>query len=89
MNETSVLDLTRQGLTVAVMVGMPILAMALFIGLLVSVFQAVTQVQEMTLTYVPKLIGAGIMVVLFGSWMMSTLVAFTRFCFQHAAQVMR
>lgn len=87
MNETNVLEITRQGLSVAVMVGLPILAVALFLGLLVSVFQAITQVQEMTLTYVPKLIGAGLVLVLFGGWMMSTLVSFMRFCFEHAAHV--
>jgi flagellar biosynthetic protein FliQ len=89
MNETSVLEVTRQGLSVALMVGLPVLAIALFIGLIVSTFQAVTQVQEMTLTYVPKLIGAGIMVVIFGGWMMSTLVSFLRYCFEHAANVIR
>jgi flagellar biosynthetic protein FliQ len=89
MNETSILELTRQGLSVAVMVSLPILAVALLIGLSVSVFQAITQVQEMTLTYVPKLIGAGIMLVLFGGWMTTSLVSFMRFCFEHAANVGR
>ncbi len=87
MNQTYVLEITRQGLTVAVMVSMPVLAVALFIGLAVSVFQAVTQVQEMTLTYVPKLLGAAVVVVLFGGWMMSTLVSFMRMCFEHATRV--
>ncbi|MBS1705879.1 MAG: flagellar biosynthetic protein FliQ [Armatimonadetes bacterium] len=89
MNETSVLEIARQGLMTAGMVSLPILAIALFLGLMVSVFQAVTQIQEMTLTYVPKLIGAGIGVLIFGGWMMSTLVSFMRYCFEHAAMVGR
>ncbi len=87
MNEASVLELTRIGLTTGAMVALPILAVALFVGILVSVFQAVTQVQEMTLTYVPKLLFAGITVVIFGGWMMTTLVGFMRFCFERAAYI--
>lgn len=89
MNETQVVEIARQGLTIAFMVAAPVLVVALFIGLLVSVFQAVTQVQEMTLTYVPKLIGAAIVVVLMGGWMMTTLVGYTRHCFEVASQVVR
>ena len=81
--------MTRQGLIVAAMVSLPVLAVALFIGVLVSVFQALTQVQEMTLTYVPKLMGAAMVVVLMGGWMLTTLVGFMRFCFEHAAGVTR
>jgi len=89
MNESAILDVTRQGLLVAAMVSLPVLAVALFIGIIVSVFQALTQVQEMTLTYVPKLLGAAFVTVLLGGWMMSTLVSFMRFCFDHAAGVTR
>ena len=55
MDHTFVLDVDRQGIEVALMVALPILAVTLFLGLLVSVFQAITQVQEMTLTFVPPL----------------------------------
>lgn len=75
-------------MTVALMVSLPVLAVSLFVGLLVSVFQAVTQVQEMTLTYVPKIICVGIVVSIFGSWMLTTLVSFTRLCFDYAAGAM-
>ena len=76
MTEGVVLDLAHQGIMVALMVSMPILAVALFFGLAVSVFQAVTQVQEMTLTFVPKIIGAAIVLVSMGSWMLDTVVKF-------------
>lgn len=87
MNDAAVMDLARQGMAVALAVTMPILAVALFTGLVVSVFQAVTQIQEMTLTYLPKIIGAGIVVVVMGSWMLQTLVRFMQVCFEMATRV--
>jgi len=86
--ETSgVLELARQGFFVAAMVALPILGVALFLGLVISVFQAVTQVQELTLTYVPKLIGAGLVTVGLAGWMLSVLVSYFRLCFEYAARV--
>ncbi len=87
MDQTVVIDLAREGLTVGIMVSLPLLAVILFVGLLVSVFQAVTQVQEMTLTFVPKVVGAAIVLVLFGNWMLTTLVAFMHLSFEHAARL--
>ncbi|MBL8049407.1 MAG: flagellar biosynthesis protein FliQ [Chthonomonas sp.] len=84
-----ILEIVRQGMNTALLVSLPILSVALFVGLLVSVFQAVTQIQEMTLTYVPKLVGAGLIIALFGSWMLNVLVSFMRVCFEHAAMVVR
>ncbi|HVT14124.1 MAG TPA: flagellar biosynthesis protein FliQ [Fimbriimonadaceae bacterium] len=85
MDHTFVLDVGRQGLQVALMVSLPILAVTLFLGVLVSVFQAITQVQEMTLTFVPKLVGVGLVLAFLGGWMLNTLVKFTVLCFQHIA----
>lgn len=87
MTEGIVLDLTHQGIMVALMVSMPILAVALFLGLAVSVFQAVTQVQEMTLTFVPKIIGAAIVIVTMGAWMLDTVVRFATVCFEQVARI--
>ena len=87
VNEGVVLELTRQGMIVAMMVSLPILAVSLFVGLAVSIFQAVTQVQEMTLTYVPKLMLAGVAMALSGGWMLSTLVGFMKLCFNQASKV--
>lgn len=81
MDEQIVLDLGRQALTTAFMVALPILAVALFLGLAVSVFQAMTQVQEMTLSFVPKIIGAALLFVLMGHWMLGLLVGFAQSCF--------
>ncbi len=86
MEQAHVLDIGRQAMEVALMVSLPILATTLFLGVLVSVFQAITQVQEMTLTFVPKLIGVGLVLALLGSWMLTTLVGFVQICFEQAAR---
>ena len=87
MEQTAVMEIARQGAEVALMVSLPILAVTLFLGVLVSVFQAVTQVQEMTLTFVPKMLGVAAMLALMGSWMLTTLVQFTHTCFERAAML--
>ncbi len=87
MDQSNALDLGRQALQIGLMVSMPILAVSLFIGIGVSIFQAVTQVQEATLTFVPKLIGMGVVMALMGQWMLTTLVTFTVSCFQHAGNI--
>ena len=86
MDQGSVLAIGRQALEVALMVSLPILGVALLIGVAVSVFQAVTQVQEATLTFVPKLVGLGLMFTFIGGWMISTLVHFMQTCFDHVAK---
>ena len=87
MDQSVVLELGRSGLIVAFSIILPILSVALFIGVGISVFQAVTQVQEMSLTFVPKLIGAGLILLLLGGWMMSKLVAFATLCFDQITRV--
>lgn len=87
MEQTSLLDIGRQGLQMGLMVSLPVLAVTLFAGVAVSVFQAVTQVQEATLTFVPKLLGVGAVLALMGHWMLTTLVSFMATCFDHAARV--
>ncbi len=85
MEQSLALDTARLGMQTALMVSLPILGTSLLIGLLVSVFQAVTQVQEATLTFVPKLIGVGIASMVLGHWMLGTMVSFVHLCFQRAA----
>lgn len=87
MNQSIVMDLARQGITVSLLISLPILAIALFTGLIVSVFQAMTQIQEMTLTYLPKLIGTGLLILFMGGWMLSTLVGFMQHCFDLAGRL--
>lgn len=63
----------------------PIFAVALVVGLMISIFQVITQIQEMTLTFVPKILAVVAVLALMGHWMLSTLVSFTEFMFRSAA----
>ncbi len=77
MNQDTVVNLASQAMTLALKVGGPLLIAGLTIGLLVSVFQAVTQIQEQSLTLIPKILGVAAIVVLLGPWMLGQLVAYT------------
>lgn len=83
MSHAEVLELGRQAMWVGLQVAMPILVAALIVGLLVSVFQAVTQIQEMTLQFIPKMIAVGIVLIIAGGWMLSQIVEFTVRVFTH------
>jgi flagellar biosynthetic protein FliQ len=87
MDQAGAVALARAGVEMGVMVLLPILAVCLFVGLIVSVFQALTQIQEQTLSFLPKLIGVGIVGALMGNWMLGTVVNFTRLCLERIATV--
>lgn len=87
MDQSFLLDIARQGVMVALTVSLPVLGMALVVGVLVSVFQAITQVQEMTLTFLPKLLGVVLIGIFFGSWMISKLVSFMHFSFEQMTRL--
>jgi flagellar biosynthesis protein FliQ len=72
------LSLAQDALKVAVMVGAPVMGLGLAVGLLVSLFQATTQINEAGLQFLPKLLAALVGLVLFGPWMLTTLLDFTR-----------
>ena len=76
------LDLSRQALEVTLMVSAPMLLAGLVVGVLVSLFQAVTQIQEPTLTFIPKILAVSLALLLFLPWMLTTLVQFTRRVFE-------
>jgi flagellar biosynthetic protein FliQ len=75
MSDAQILDIAKDAFLIALKVAGPILAVALVIGVIISLLQTVTQIQEMTLTFVPKLIGTGLVVLLGGKWMLGELVA--------------
>jgi flagellar biosynthetic protein FliQ len=85
MEQSLALDTARLGMQTALLVSLPVLGTSLLIGLLVSLFQAVTQIQEATLTFVPKLLGVGIVSALLGHWMLGTMIKFVQLCFMRAA----
>jgi flagellar biosynthetic protein FliQ len=76
MNENVVIDIARQALILVIKVGAPILLTSLVVGLVVSIFQTVTSIQEHTLTFVPKMIAIFVAIMLFGSWIISSLKDF-------------
>lgn len=69
-------DMTRDALFLIIKVSLPVLLVSLIIGLIVSIFQTVTSIQEQTLTFVPKIICVFLSLVLFGQWMMNSMVDF-------------
>lgn len=87
MDQGAALDLARQGAEVGLMVLLPILAVSLFVGVLVSIFQALTQVQEATLTFVPKVAGIVAVLIGLGSWMLTSMVVFMQYSFQQISSV--
>jgi flagellar biosynthetic protein FliQ len=72
------LTMGRDALTLLLMISMPVLGVVMAVGLLVSIFQAVTQIHEATLAFVPKLIAAVVVFAIAGPWMLTTLVDFLR-----------
>ncbi|WP_311224150.1 MULTISPECIES: flagellar biosynthesis protein FliQ [unclassified Acidovorax] len=72
------LTIGREALTLLLMISMPLLGVVMAVGLLVSIFQAVTQIHEATLAFVPKLIAAMVVFAIAGPWMIATLVDYLR-----------
>ena len=77
MNDTSVIEIAVQAMILTAKLVGPFLAVSLVIGFAISIFQSVTQVQEVTLTFVPKLVGVGMVLAFGGHWMLGELVTFT------------
>ncbi len=78
MDAQQVLTVGQQGLTLLLMVAAPVLLTVLSVGLLVSIFQAATQINEATLSFVPKVVAAVAVLVIAGPWMLTTLVEYIR-----------
>lgn len=78
MNDSQALDILGRAVLVAAEILLPVLLVALIIGVAVSILQAVTQIQEMTLTFAPKLAGIALVLFMMGPWMVGELTDFTR-----------
>jgi flagellar biosynthetic protein FliQ len=78
MNQDTVVSLATQAMTIALKVAGPMLLAGLIIGLLVSIFQAVTQIQEQSLTFIPKVVGVAALIVLLWPWMLDQLVSYAQ-----------
>ncbi|WP_419902523.1 flagellar biosynthesis protein FliQ [Kiloniella sp.] len=77
MNEVEVVEVGREAVWVMLKMSLPVLMVALFVGLIISLFQALTQLQEMTLTFVPKIIIISLTLVATAPYMSQTLSTFT------------
>ncbi|MBU3948915.1 MAG: flagellar biosynthesis protein FliQ [Proteobacteria bacterium] len=77
MSPEFVVNLAQEAIKTTILVSMPILLIALVIGLIISIFQAVTQINEMTLTFVPKILAIFLGLIVFGSWMLEHITTFT------------
>ena len=78
MDVDSVMELGRQALLVSMTLTVPILGASLIVGLIIAIFQAATSINEMTLTFVPKLLVIGLVVMFLGHWMITSLTDFTK-----------
>ena len=77
MTQDTVTSLLVDMMGITVKVAMPMLLAALIVGLLISIFQAVTQIQEQTLSFIPKIIALAAVLLLLGPWMLNQLLAYT------------
>ena len=78
MTPESVMTMGRQAMEITLLISAPLLLVALIIGLVVSIFQAATQINEATLSFIPKLVGVFIALVIAGPWMLSVMLDYMR-----------
>ncbi|HOJ77425.1 MAG TPA: flagellar biosynthesis protein FliQ [Bacillota bacterium] len=76
MTDTFIIAVGREALLTVMMVSAPLLGIGLLVGLIISIFQATTQIHEQTLTFIPKIVAIMISMVIFGPWMLHTLISF-------------
>jgi len=83
MTPDLVIHMAKQSIFTIILIAAPMLLIALAVGLLVSVFQAMTQIQEQTLAFIPKILAVFISIIVFGPWMLTMLLDYTRDLFQN------
>ena len=89
MSYAAALSLGREAIFTALVVAAPMLVLGLITGLLVSVFQAVTQIQEQTLTFIPKILVSAVAILFFGPFMLAMLTGFTARVFSSIPQLIK
>ena len=88
MTDSAVLEIALMTMMVSLKLTAPILVPALVIGFVISLVQSMTQIQEFTLAFVPKLLGVGISLLFCGNWMLHTLVAYTHDLFERLPELL-
>ena len=86
MTPDFIIGFARGAVETTLMLAMPMLGLGMIVGLTISIFQSVTQIQEMTLTFVPKIVAVMLGLMLFGPWMLSKLMTFTERIFTNFPQ---
>ena len=89
MDSSFVLYLGRHTLETALLLSAPILLTCMIVGVVVTLLQAVTSIRDMTLTIVPKLLAVGVVILIFGSWMLGVILKFTNEIFGHVQNIGR
>ncbi|MBP2642434.1 MAG: flagellar biosynthetic protein FliQ [Firmicutes bacterium] len=87
MSSDLALQIGRDALLMVMLISAPMLGLGLLVGILVSIFQATTQIQEQTLSFIPKIIAVFAAMVFFGPWMLSLLVSYTKDLFMMIPQM--
>jgi flagellar biosynthetic protein FliQ len=82
LTDTAIIELALKTMLVAFKLSAPILATSLVVGFTISLFQSMTQIQEVTLSFVPKVIAVGIALLVCGNWMLHTMITFTQQLFE-------
>jgi flagellar biosynthetic protein FliQ len=89
MSPDFVLDLAKQALIMVLLLSAPMLLLGLLVGVIISILQSVTQIQEMTLTFVPKIVATVLAFIFFGPWMLRLLMSFTIQLFSRLPELAR
>lgn len=89
MTEQLAMQFVQDAITTTLLLSAPPLGFALVVGLVISVFQAVTQINEMTLSFVPKILAVFISLVVFGPWMLNTMLTYTHAVFSYLPMLAR
>jgi flagellar biosynthesis protein FliQ len=82
MTQDQVVSLVVDAMSVSLKIALPVLLVSLVVGLAVSIFQAVTQIQEQTLTFIPKVVAMAVVIVIAGPWMLGEIVTYTQNLYQ-------
>lgn len=89
MSGDMAIQIGRDALTMVMLVSAPMLGLGLLVGILVSIFQATTQIQEQTLAFIPKIIAVFVAILVFGPWVLSLMVSYTRDLFLSLPHMVR
>lgn len=89
MDQSIVMEIARKALLIVIYISAPILGLSLIVGLAVSIFQATTQIQEQTMTFIPKILAVIVSIAIFGSWMLKTLTEYTQDLYMNINQWIR